>query len=63
MGTLTTQKHKVWILNPSTARRPKAKKKAQEVYLEEEKTTKPTNCTKSGKPKKKHKKSQTQNSP
>jgi hypothetical protein len=38
-------------------------RKAQEGYLEEGKTIKPTNGTTSGKPKKKKRKAQTQNSP
>jgi hypothetical protein len=40
----------------------KSQRKAQEGYLEEERTTKPTNGKKSSKPKKKKRKAQTQNS-
>jgi hypothetical protein len=41
----------------------KNQRKAKKGYLEEEKTTKPTNGKKSSKPNKKQRNAQTQNSP
>jgi hypothetical protein len=60
MSTLTIKstKFEFWIQDSwSTTRSPKSQQKAQEVHLEEGKTTKPTNGMKSGKPKKKARKS------
>jgi hypothetical protein len=56
MSILTTQWHKVWILNPrphEAQLEDQKPKKTQEGHLEEGKTVKPTNGKKRGKLKKK----------
>jgi hypothetical protein len=54
--SIDNKKHKIWILNPrhnETQLEDQKLRKAQEGHLEEGKTAKPTNGTKSGKIKEK----------